>query len=334
MMQVSDILGGSITDVDGIAVGHHSESRRPTGCTVILARSGAVGGVDVRGAAPGTCETDLLAPENAVETVHAIVLSGGSAFGLATVAGVSRWLEERGIGLRVGPATIPIVPAAILFDLWIGDSSVRPDADSGYRACEAASAQPPAEGSVGAGTGATVGKLWGIGRAMKGGIGSASATVDGITVGALVAVNPVGDVIDPATGLPLAGARSADGTALVGTTRSILRGDLPPPLIAGAATTIGCIATDAVLGKAQCRRLASAGHDGLARAIDPIHTMMDGDTLFALSTGRSGRPGNMVVLAALAAAVTAAAVRRAVLAATGIHGPGLPDVPSLSEWRR
>jgi L-aminopeptidase/D-esterase-like protein len=332
-MRRSDILGGSITDVGGIEVGHFTDTRRPTGCSVVLARDGAVGGVDVRGAAPGTCETDLLAPENAVASVHAIVLSGGSAFGLATVAGVSRWLEERGIGLKVGPATVPIVPAAILFDLWVGDPSVRPDAESGYRACEAASARSPSEGSVGAGAGATVGKLWGIGRAMKGGVGTASAKVDGITVGALVAVNAVGDVIDPASGDPVAGARSADGTRLVGTTASLLRGELPP-LLAGAATTIGCIATDAVLTKAQCRRLASAGHDGLARTIDPVHTMMDGDTLFALATGRSGRGGHLVALAALAAAVTASAVRRAVEAAVGIRGPGLPDVPSLTEWRR
>jgi L-aminopeptidase/D-esterase-like protein len=333
-MRVSDILGGAITDVDGIEVGHCTDTRRPTGCTVVLARAGAVGGVDVRGAAPGTCETDLLAPGNAVETVHAIVLSGGSAFGLATVTGVSRWLEERGIGLEVGPARVPIVPAAILFDLWIGDPSVRPDADSGYRACDAASTRPPAEGSVGAGTGATVGKLWGIGRAMKGGIGTASATVDGITVGAIVAVNAIGDVIDPGSGEPLAGARAADGSALVGTTDSILRGQLPPSLQAGGATTIGCIATDATLTKAQCRRLAAAGHDGLARTIDPVHTMMDGDTVFALSTGRSGRAGHMVALCALAAAVTASAVRRAVLAAQGIHTPGLPDIPSVSELRR
>jgi L-aminopeptidase/D-esterase-like protein len=332
-MTVSDILGGAITDVAGIEVGHHTDGRRPTGCTVVLARGGAVGGVDVRGAAPGTCETDLLAPDNAVESVHAIVLSGGSAFGLASVAGVSRWLEERGIGIRVGPATVPIVPAAILFDLWVGDPSIRPDAEAGYRACDAASSGPPGEGSVGAGAGATVGKLWGIGRAMKGGVGTASATVDGITVGALVAVNAIGDVIDPATGRPIAGARSADGRSLIGTTASILRGDLPPPLVPGLATTIGCLATDAVLTKAQCRRLASSGHDGLARSIDPVHTMMDGNAMFALSTGASGRSAHMVVLGALAAAVTAAAVLRAVRAARGIHGAGLPDVPSLSEWR-
>jgi len=331
-MQVSDILGGAITDVPGIEVGHHTSQRRPTGCSVVLARDGATGGVDVRGAAPGTCETDLLSPENTVQTVHAVVLSGGSAFGLASASGVVRWLEERGIGLRVGPATVPIVPAAILFDLWLGDQAIRPDAESGYAACEAARGEAPAEGSVGAGAGATVGKLWGIGRAMRGGIGTASARVAGITVGALVAVNPVGDVIDPGTGRPIAGARTADGRSLLGTTASILRGELPPPLAPGMATTIGCIATDAVLTKAQCRRLASAGHDGLARTIDPIHTAMDGDTLFALATGRAGRGADPVVLAALAAAVTASAVLRAVRAASDLAQPGLPAIPSLSSF--
>jgi L-aminopeptidase/D-esterase-like protein len=331
-MQVSDIRGGAITDVAGIEVGHDTDPRRPTGCTVVIARGGAVGGVDVRGAAPGTRETELLSPENSVQRVHAVLLSGGSAFGLAAADGVVRWLEERDIGLRVGPVTVPIVPAAILFDLWLGDPKVRPDAAAGYRACQAASASPPAQGSVGAGTGATVGKLWGVDRAMRGGIGTASLTVGGITVGALVAVNAVGDVIDPGTGRPIAGARSADGRELLGTTAALLRGELPLQAFPGGATTIGCVATDAVLTKAQCRRLASAAHDGLARSIDPIHTALDGDTVFALATGRTNVPADPLLLTTMAATVTAAAVLRAVRAAATLAGPGLPSVPSVSDW--
>src|SRR5689334_15302902 len=193
-------MKGAITDVAGLAVGHHTDTRRPTGCTVVLAPQGAVAGVDVRGAAPGTRETDLLSPLNAVEKVHAILLAGGSAFGLDAAGGVMRWLEEQGIGAQVGPVKVPIVPAAILFDLFTGDGTIRPDAAAGYAACVAAGTQPPAEGNVGAGAGAVVGKLLGVGRAMKGGIGTASLTVGGHTVAALVAVNAVGDVVDPATG--------------------------------------------------------------------------------------------------------------------------------------
>lgn len=320
--------GGAITDVAGIRVGHATDARRPTGCTVILAEAGAVGGVDVRGAAPGTRETDLLSPLNLVQQVHAVVLAGGSAFGLDTAAGVVRWLEERGIGHPAGPARVPIVPAAILFDLGVGDPRVRPDAASGYAACEAACATPPAEGSVGAGAGATVGKLHGMGRAMKGGIGTASARVGGITVGAIVAVNAVGDIVDPASARLIAGLRSADGRRIVGTTPSLLRGEVPAGLEAGMATTIGCVATDATLDKAQACKLAQMAHDGLARAIDPVHTMYDGDTVFALATGASGRAGNLSALGAVAAAVMAAAVVRAARSARGL--PGLPSASELA----
>ena len=204
----------SITDVAGLEVGHFTEPRRPTGCTVVIAREGAVAGVDVRGAAPGTRETDLLSPTNLVEKVHAIVLSGGSAWGLEAATGVMRWLEEQGVGMQVGPARLPIVPGAVLFDLLVGDSSIRPDANAGYQACAQASRNAPAQGCVGAGTGAAVGKIFGIERAMKGGIGSASVTVDGITVAALVACNALGDVIDPDTAQVIAGARTPDGKAL------------------------------------------------------------------------------------------------------------------------
>ncbi|HPP98359.1 MAG TPA: P1 family peptidase, partial [Ottowia sp.] len=205
---------GTLTDVQGIEVGQFTDPRRPTGCSVVLARAGAVGGVDVRGAAPGTRETDLLDPANLVGVVHAVLLAGGSAWGLDAAAGVMRWLEEHGIGLPVGGAPgqiVPIVPAAVLFDLHVGDARIRPDAAAGHAACQAAGRTPPEQGNVGAGAGATVGKLFGSMHAMKGGIGSASVSVDGVTVGALIAVNALGDVVDPASGRPIAGARSADG---------------------------------------------------------------------------------------------------------------------------
>lgn len=321
-------LGGAITDVPGIKVGHFTDARRPTGCTVLIAEAGATGGVDVRGAAPGTRETDLLDPSNLVETVHAILLSGGSAYGLDAATGVMRWLEEHGIGYKTGPAIVPIVPAAILFDLGVGDPSIRPDASSGYAACQAAGVVAPAQGSVGAGAGATVGKLFGMGRAMKGGIGTASIRVGKVTVGALVAVNAVGDVRDPASGHVLAGLRAPDGSRSAGATEAILAGDLPRALQAGMATTIGIVATDAMLTKAQARKLAQQSHDGLARAIDPSHTMWDGDTMFAVATGSSGLPGNMLPLGIMAARTAEAAVLNAILAATGL--PGLPAARDLS----
>jgi len=321
----------SLTDVRGIRVGHFTDTRRPTGCTVILTPEGAVAGVDVRGAAPGTRETELLSPLNAVEKVHAVMLAGGSAFGLDAAGGVMRWLDERGFGVQVGPARVPIVPAAILFDLWVGDTSIRPDAASGYEACDAASAEPVAQGNVGAGTGAAVGKLFGIARAMRGGIGSASVVVDGITVGALVAVNAIGDVLDPSTGRVIAGARTPDGTALFGTMQALLRGELPAPLQVGAATTLGVVATDAVLTKAQASKMAQMAHDGFARAINPVHTMTDGDTIFALGTGASGRAANITLLGALGAEMMALAIVRAVRAATRLSGPGLPDLPAAGD---
>ena len=334
------IFPGSITDIAGLAVGHATESGRPTGCTVVLCAAGATCGVDVRGAAPGTRETDLLRPDNLVEQAHAVLLAGGSAFGLDAAAGVMRWLEERGHGFAVGPMVgagetatpvrVPIVPAAVLFDLWVGDPRIRPGADSGHAACKAASFEPPAQGNVGAGAGATVGKLFGIDRAMKGGIGSASLRIGSVTVGALVAVNAFGDVVDPASGRILAGARTADGRAALDSVAAILRGDLPGRALAGMATTIGVIATDASLTKAQANKLATMAHDGLARCIRPVHTMTDGDTLFALATGGSGRPGEMTVLGVMAAEVTSRAVLNAVRAATGLHTPALPAARDLA----
>jgi L-aminopeptidase/D-esterase-like protein len=308
----------SIADVAGLEIGHFTDPRRPTGCTVVIARAGAVAGVDVRGAAPGTRETDLLAPTNLVDQVHAIVLAGGSAWGLDAATGAVRWLEEQGVGMLVGPARLPIVPAAVLFDLLVGDPAIRPDAHAGYAACVAASTTAPAEGNVGAGAGAAVGKVFGIQRAMKGGIGTASVTVDGVTVAALIACNALGDVIDPESGRPIAGARTADGKQLADTRRALLAGQAPRPLLAGTNTTIGVIATDAVITKIQATRLAQMGHDGLARSINPVHTMSDGDTLFALGTGTSGRTLGMMTLGTMAAEVTAMAVVRAVRAARGV----------------
>ncbi len=308
-----------ITDVRGIEVGQFTDPRRPTGCTVVIAREGAVAGVDVRGAAPGTRETELLHPANVVEQAHAVLLAGGSAFGLDAAGGVMQWLDEQGVGVQVGPARVPIVPAAVLFDLPLGDPRVRPDAAAGYAACQAASRALPEEGNVGAGAGAVLGKIFGFDRAMKGGIGTASLTVDGVTVGAIVACNALGDVVDPETGRVLAGARTADGRALLDSRRALLRGDAPRPMMAASNTTIGVIATDAVLTKMQATRLATVGHDGLARAINPLHTLSDGDALFALGTGQSGKSLGMMTLCALAAEVAMLAVVRAIRAAQGVR---------------
>lgn len=315
---------GTLTDVQGIEVGQFTDPRRPTGCSVVLARAGAVGGVDVRGAAPGTRETDLLDPANLVGVVHAVLLAGGSAWGLDAAAGVMRWLEEHGIGLPVGGAPgqiVPIVPAAVLFDLHVGDARIRPDAAAGHAACQAAGRTPPEQGNVGAGAGATVGKLFGGMHAMKGGIGSASVSVDGVTVGALIAVNALGDVVDPASGRPIAGARSADGR-LHGSVARALAGERPLSLLSGTQTTIGVIATDAPLTKAQCQRLAGAGHDGLARAIRPVHTMSDGDTLFALATGQT-RALDFNVLCSMAGEAVARACVNAVQAARSLSVAGV-----------
>lgn len=324
-------MNDSITDVAGLAVGHFTDPRRTTGCSVVLCPQGVVAGVAVRGGAPGTRETDLLRPENLVDRVHAVLLTGGSAFGLDAAGGVMRWLVERGHGFAVGTARVPIVPAAVLFDLWHGDLANRPDAAAGYAACEAASASPPAQGSVGAGAGAVVGKLFGIERAMQGGIGMASVRAAGVTVAALVAVNATGDVIDPSDGAVIAGARtSAAGRHLQRSHESLLRGELPGRLQAGMATTIGAVATDAAFDKAQCTHLASMAHDGLARTILPAHTPYDGDTLFALATGAvAGRPP-----LALVGALAVEAVGRAVLAAVRhaqARTGGLPALRDLAD---
>jgi len=318
-----------LTAVAGVKVGHYTLTTRPTGCTVVLTESGAVAGVDVRGGAPGTRETDLLDPVNTVQKVHAIVLSGGSAFGLEAATGTVRWLEEKGIGFDVFVAKVPIVPAAILFDLGVGDPKVRPTADCGYKAAAAATDGPVAEGNVGAGAGATVGKLAGPGRAMKSGLGSAALTLpNGLTVAALVAVNAIGDVIDPATGRVIAGVRTADGSGLADARALVRSGALLRPTGPGQNTTIGVVATNAALTKAQATKVAQMAHDGFARAISPTHTPADGDTVFALATGTLAGEPEVLVIGALAAEVMADAIVRAAREATGI--PSYPAARDLS----
>ena len=322
-------LRNAITDVPGIRVGHADDPEAMTGCTVVLCEKGAVGGVDQRGGAPGTRETDLLRPMHLVQRVHAVVLAGGSAFGLEAATGVVRYLEERRVGFDVGSARVPIVPAAILFDLGVGRADVRPDAAMGYTACRRASAEPPAQGNAGAGMGATVGKLFGMAGAMKSGIGTASLDAGrGVVVGAIVAVNSLGDVVDPETGEILAGLRPVrlgllrfGGRGKMAGSLGMMRG-VPGRtvlrLAARANTVIGVVATNARLTKEQANKVAEMGQDGVARAVRPAHTMLDGDTLFALSTGR--RAADVNVVGAFAAEAVAQAIVQAVRAAHGIAG--------------
>jgi L-aminopeptidase/D-esterase-like protein len=322
-----------LTDVEGLRVGHYTLTARPTGCTVVLVDGeGVPGGVAQRGGAPGTRETDLLSPLNLVDKVNAIVLSGGSAYGLDAAQGVVRYLEERNIGWKVGASVVPIVPAAILFDLEFGDDpTIRPTADCGLRAAQAASEAAVAEGNVGAGAGATVGKTGGPGRSMKAGIGSASITLpNGLTVAALVAVNAVGDVVDPTTGQVVAGVRSVDGKSLADARRllrdgSLLRNEAPR---AGENTTIAVVATNARLTKTEVNRVALMADDGLARALSPAHTIGDGDTVFALATGRWSGQADTSIIGALAAEALADAIVRAATQAQSLGG-----VPSARELR-
>ncbi|HVS63330.1 MAG TPA: P1 family peptidase [Thermoanaerobaculia bacterium] len=328
-------LSGGLTDVAGLEVGHHTLTERPTGCTVILARGGAVAGVDVRGGAPGTRETDLLDPVNTVQEVHAIVLSGGSSFGLDTASGVMRYLDEHGIGFETRAGVVPIVPAAILFDLPVGDRpEIRPGPECGYAAAKAASSGPVAEGNVGAGAGATIGKLGGPNGAMKAGIGTASIRLEtGLVVAALVAVNAVGDVIDPATGKVVAGARGPDGRTLLDARTLIRAGGPPAPAPrSGENTTIGVVATNAKLTQVQAKKMAMMAHDGLARAISPAHLPSDGDAVFAMATGAWEGEADVGILGALAAEALADAIVRAARQATGI--PGYPAARDLSSPER
>lgn len=322
---------GGLTDIPGIKVGHFTDSRRPTGCTVVLVEAGATAGVDVRGSAPGTRETDLLNPINSVEQVHAIVLSGGSAFGLDTACGVVRYLEEKGIGYPTRIVPVPIVPAAILFDLALGDPSIRPDSKAGHQACLNATSEPVEEGSVGCGAGATVGKLLGPDRAMKGGLGSWSIRSKDLVVAALVVVNAMGNILDPKTGSVLAGARSEDGTRPAPLEASFDPGYRPFGPAVGENTTLVVIATNAHLSKPAMTKVAQMSHDGLARAINPVHLPFDGDVVFALGTGQVEN-ATLSQVGALAAEVTAQAVVRAALTATGV--PGYPAYRDLQGQHR
>jgi L-aminopeptidase/D-esterase-like protein len=307
---------GYITDVEGIRVGHFTDTRRPTGCTVILCEAGAVTGVDVRGSAPGTRETDLLSPVNTVDKAHAVLLSGGSAFGLEAAAGVVRYLEERNAGFPTRFGRMPIVPAAVLYDLSIGDPKIRPDAEAGYAACVQAHTGQIEEGSVGAGAGATIGKL-GAGEPMKGGIGTASVRLrNGLVVGAIVAVNCVGNVIDPRTGKIVAGSRTPDNQGFADIIEWFRSGNGPAAPLEN--TTIGVVATNARFTKTEMTKVAQMAHDGLARTINPVHTPFDGDTLFAMATGMADIRGDLGMIGALGAEAVAEAVLRAITQAKAL----------------
>lgn len=319
----------TLTTVDGILVGHHTLAERPTGCTVILADGLVVAGVSQRGSAPGTRDTDLLEPANAADRVDAVVLSGGSAFGLDVANGVMRWIDEGHGPWARRPTDVPIVPAAVLIDLWVGGQpTIRPGADCGYRAAAAASRARVAEGSVGAGAGATVGKLTGLDRAMKGGIGSAAIVLPGgLRVAALAAVNPLGDVIDPATGAVVAGARGDDGSPV--DVRRLLRSGAPTRRTrVGENTTLAVVATNARLTKAEANRVALMADAGIARAVTPAHTTADGDTVFALATGRWDGRADVSEIGALAADVLAEAIVRAVKQATAVA-----DIPAARDLK-
>jgi len=328
-------LKNAITDIPGILVGHAQDESALTGCTVILCEKGAVGGVDQRGGAPGTREVDALHPMHLVNKVHGVVLAGGSAFGLEAATGVMRYLEERDVGFDTRIAKVPIVPAAILFDLGIGKSDIRPDAAMGYLACKNASSEPPAEGNVGAGTGATVGKILGVGQCMKSGVGTASIEIGaGVIVAAIAAVNAFGDIIDPSSGKIIAGARSKDvGPVHIGApgyfadTMQVMQTLIGRTALGFGSrgnTVIGVVATNAKLNKEEINKVAQMAHDGLARTIRPAHTMLDGDTIFALATGDHAADVNIV--GAFAAEVFSQAILRAVRAAKSVSG-----IPAVSE---
>jgi len=328
-------LQNAITDVPGIRVGHAHDEQALTGCTVILCEAGAVGGVDQRGGAPGTRETDALQPGHLVHTVHAVVLAGGSAFGLDAASGAVRYLEERGVGFDMRLVRVPIVPAAILFDLGVGRADVRPDDAMGYQACLNASADPPAEGNAGAGMGASIGKILGMSQAMKGGIGTASLAIGGgVIVGAIAAVNVFGDVIDPGNGRILAGARMLQkGPLKVGAgpyfadTLAVMRslaGRSALSFMAREHTVIGVVATNARLDREGAIKVAQMAHDGLARTVRPAHTLLDGDTIFALSLGE--RRADVNIVGAFAAEVFAQSILRAVRSARPLAG-----LPAVSE---
>jgi len=320
-------MNNSITDVTGIRVGHAQNWEAGTGCTVIIIEKGAVAGVDVRGGAPGTRETDLLDPVNMVQKVHAIYLAGGSAFGIDGASGVMEFLEEKGIGFEAGTVKVPIVPGAVIFDLNVGNPTIRPDREMGYQACLDADEQIVKEGCIGAGTGATVGKYYGISRCMKGGIGTASIQVNDLVVGALVVVNAFGDIINPETGEILAGTLNTEKNQFIHTNRLLMNSvsiDSDPFL---QNTTLGVVATNADLNKAEAKRLSMSAHDGFARCILPSHTLYDGDTVFSLATGMVKTDINK--LNALSAHVVSLAIQNAILKASMMF-----EIPSHNELKR
>lgn len=317
-------MNGTIIDVPGVKVGHAQNEEALTGCSVIMLDQPSVCGVDVRGSAPGTRETDLLDPVNLVNAVHAICLSGGSAYGLDAATGVMQYLEEQGIGLEVGYGVVPIVPAAVLFDLAVGDYRIRPDRAMGFEAAAAASREDCPQGNVGAGTGASVGKLNGFDHAMKSGLGSASISLpNGLVVGALVAVNAVGHVVEPQTGEILAGPRDEEGQ--IQDSVEMMKARAFSPIPPGTNTTIAVVASNATFTKAEAKKVAQMAHDGLARTIRPIHTMFDGDTIFAVATG--GIETSVDLVGTLSADVLAEAVIRAVKSAEAAGG--LPSHSSI-----
>ena len=323
-------MNRTITAVAGLEAGHYTDMAHGTGCTVFICRDGAVGGVDVRGGSPGTRETDLLRPMHRVDRVHGVLLSGGSAFGLEAAAGVVSYLAEQGIGFETGPAVVPIVPAAILFDLNVINPRVRPGPAQGLAACNAAGSGPLEEGSVGAGTGATAAKARGQEAAVKSGFGTASVMLpDGPTVAAAVAVNAYGGIYDHRSGRLIAGPRRPDGTGFHDPVELTLAGEATHEDQSMTNTTIGVVATDAPLTREEANYLAMVSHDGLALTIRPCHTMYDGDTMFALSTARHPEHADVSRLGAAAVEVTAQAVLRAVQTPSG-----LGDYPAISEFNR
>jgi L-aminopeptidase/D-esterase-like protein len=318
-------MHNAITDVPGIKVGHYTDPVAATGCTVILCENGAVAGVDVRGAAPGTRETDLLRPMHLVEKIHAVILSGGSAFGLDAASGVMKYLEEQKVGIDTAGGKIPIVAAAVLYDLFIGNPKVRPGASEGYQACKAAISGDVTEGCVGAGTGTMVGQLMGTERAIKSGLGTARERLaDGLVIAAIIAVNALGDIIDQETGSVMAGVRNTDGNGY-SNAMSLIRNGKQYKIQPGTNTTIGVVATNARLNKEGINKVAQMAHDGMARAINPAHTMYDGDTIFALSYG--DKDADVTNVGVIAAEVVQKAIIRAVTLATP-----LASIPSMNTY--
>lgn len=308
---------GYITDVEGLKVGHSQSQEGVTGCTAILYTQGATGGVDVRGGAPGTRETDLFRAENMIDKVHAIVLSGGSAFGLEASTGVMKYLEEEGIGFNVGVARVPIVASAVIFDLAIGDSKIRPDSQMGYDAAKTASITENRQGNIGCGMGATVGKIMGPGNSMKSGLGSASIKLGELVVSAIVSVNSFGDIYNYKTGEQIAGVYDYDNKRLLNTI-DIMTNYNANLGFSMENTTIGVIGTNAILTKAEANKVSQMAHNGFARSINPVHSMMDGDTIFTMATNMIKSDVN--IIGTLAAEAMSRAITNAIIYAKSISG--------------